>query len=198
MLLLVVNGRKESVKCWTKTAPDLLPSQQDREDPADKLSLKASPQLNWLLLNSSSYSSESRWSFLPPSLPPSLPCLSWLKTFSQTPAHALAGTGTRFPGGLQKHLRFVSLSRWQRRPPSSRQPLPALEDGEVRPRLHAVQMDPTPAPGHRCHLWYHCAVGQGLAGVADLALRAASIVMAELQEAGAGWGLELRVPHGLR
>lgn len=47
-------------------------------------------------------------------------------------------------------------------------------------------MDPTPAPGHRRHLRYHRTGGQGLAGVADLALRAPSIVMGELQEAWAG------------
>lgn len=44
-------------------------------------------------------------------------------------------------------------------------------------------MDPTPAPGHRSHLRDHRPGGQGLAGVADLALRAASVAVAELQEA---------------
>lgn len=64
-----------------------------------------------------------------------------------------------------------------------RQPSLALQDGEVWPRLHAVQMDPAPAPGHRRHLRYHRASGQGLAGVADLALRAPSLVMGELHQA---------------
>lgn len=59
-------------------------------------------------------------------------------------------------------------------------------------------MDPTPAPGHRRHLWYHRAGGQGLAGVTDLALRAPSVVMGKLHEAWAQWAMELRVPHGLR
>lgn len=44
-------------------------------------------------------------------------------------------------------------------------------------------MDPTPAPGHRRHLRHHRTGGQGLAGVADLALRAPSVAMGELQEA---------------
>lgn len=58
-------------------------------------------------------------------------------------------------------------------------------------------MDPTPAPGHWRYLWHHCTGGQGLAGVTDLALCAPSVAMGELQQAFAGWGMELRVSHGL-